>query len=138
MLKRIDQLIKEQQSFAFETTLSGVGYVKLIKRCKDLGYLVNLIYLYLDNPELNVIRVRSRVAQGGHNIKETDIRRRYISGIHNLLSIYLEIVDSATILDGSNIKLNFEKDKIAEKFPSGLEIFKQEIWDKLLTISKNK
>jgi predicted ABC-type ATPase len=138
MLKRIDQLIREKKSFAFETTLSGIGYIKLIKKCQDLGYLVNLIYLYLDNPELNVARVKMRVAKGGHNIEEGDIRRRYVSGIYNLLNSYLKIVDSATIFDASNIELNFEEDKIAEKSSSDLKIFQEKIWNNLLTISKEK
>lgn len=138
MLERIDQLVREQKSFAFETTLSGIGYVNLIKRCQNLGYLVNLIYLYLDNPELNIARVKIRVAKGGHNIEESDIKRRYVSGVCNLLNVYLNIVDSATIFDASNIELNFEKDKIAEKFPTGLKIFKPEVWNNLLTISKTK
>lgn len=138
MLKRIDQLVKEQKSFAFETTLSGIGYVNLIKKCKNSGYLVNLIYLYLDDPLLNVARVQIRVAKGGHNIEEEDIKRRYVSGIYNLQNYYLPIVDSATIFDASGMQLDLEEDKIAEKFPSGLEIFKQEIWNKLLTISQNK
>jgi predicted ABC-type ATPase len=136
MLKRIDQLIKEQKSFAFETTLSGVGYVNLVKKCQDLGYLVNLIYLYLDSPELNIARVKIRVAKGGHDIEENDIRRRYSSGIYNLLNIYLKIIDSATIFDASKIELHSEEDKIAEKFPDGIKIFKAEIWNNLLTVSK--
>jgi predicted ABC-type ATPase len=100
--------------------------------------LVNLIYLYLDNPELNIARVKIRVAKGGHNIEESDIKRRYVSGLSNLLNVYLKIVDSATVFDASNIELNFEKDKIAEKFATDLKISKPEIWNNLITISKTK
>lgn len=136
MLKRIDNLVKEQHSFAVETTLSSRTYANLIRECKAAGYLVNLIFLYTDNPELNVVRVKNRVQKGGHNIEEQTIKRRYYSGIDNLLNLYLPIVDSLIVYDGSKIEFDPKTDKIMEKSTSGLVVFEENIWNNLLTISK--
>jgi predicted ABC-type ATPase len=138
MLKRIDNLVKEQKSFAVETTLSGRAYVNIIKECEAAGYLVNLIFLYTDNQDLNVARVQSRVARGGHNIEEMVVRRRYNRGIENLLNLYLPLVDSLVVYNGSKIEFEPKTDKVMEKSADGIKIFEENIWNKLLTISKKK
>lgn len=50
MLQRMEQLIQTKQTFAFETTLSTLSYVSLIKRCKEKGYKIILIFLWLSSP----------------------------------------------------------------------------------------
>lgn len=72
-----------------------------IKRWQNEGFKVTLLFLWLPSAEMAVQRVQERVAQGGHNIPELDIRRRYRRGIRNLTSIYLPMVDDAWILNGS-------------------------------------
>ncbi len=137
-LIRIDNLIKEQKSFAFETTLSRLSEDKLVKKFIGLGYLVNLIFIYTNNPELNVARVKSRVKQGGHSIEEEVIKRRYFKGIKNLINLYLPLVNTVAVFDGSNIEFNYKEDEVAKKSSSGLIVLKQDIWDTLITISKTK
>jgi predicted ABC-type ATPase len=88
MLIRINNLIKDEKSFAFETTLSSKGYVNLIQNCRDAGYVVNLIFLYISNPIINIGRVEDRVRNGGHNIEDSVIQIRYYRGIENLISSY--------------------------------------------------
>ena len=56
-------------------------------------------------------RVQQRVAEGGHNIEQSVIERRYIAGIRNLFEIYLPIVDDVLIYDNSEGK----HELIAEK-----------------------
>jgi len=138
MLIRINNLVKEQKSFAFETTLSSKGYVNLIKNCRDAGYVVNLIFLYISNPIINIGRVEDRVRNGGHNIEDSVIQRRYYRGIENLIISYLPIVDNAMLFDGSNMQFSLEEDRIMEKVNEKTIIFKPNIWENLLTISKIK
>ncbi len=76
MLQRIGQLIAAKKTFAFETTLSTRSYVNLVKRCKDLGYRIHLIFLWLSSPEFAIERVKARVTRGGHNMPVDVIRRR--------------------------------------------------------------
>ncbi|MEG4863542.1 MULTISPECIES: hypothetical protein [Microcoleaceae] len=73
-----------------------------MRKCKLKGYTVNLIYFWLQSPELAVYRVRRRVESGGHNIPEDVIRRRYERGRKNLLELYLPLSDMWVSYDNSN------------------------------------
>lgn len=111
MLKRINELINEDENFAFETTLSTKSYRNKILLAKEKGFTVTLLFFWLQNIELAKERVRIRVIEGGHNIDPQTIERRYYKGIENLFNIYLPIVDGALILDNSEGK----HELIAEK-----------------------
>lgn len=101
MLKRIEGLLNENESFGFETTLSTKSYKNKILNAKQNGYTVTLLFFWLNNVELAKERVKTRVKEGGHNIPNKVIERRYIKGIKNLFDIYLDIVDGALIFDNS-------------------------------------
>ena len=68
MIDRIIHLLKEGETFAFETTLATRSYVKLIQRAQKRGYFVTLLFFSLSSPEQAIARVAKRVSQGGHNI----------------------------------------------------------------------
>ena len=93
MLSEIERRVRKGESFAFETTLSGHGYARLIPRWRNAGYRVRLIFLALPSPEIAIARVRARVAQGGHNVRSNIVRRRFDSGLHNFKEIYMKLVD---------------------------------------------
>ncbi len=99
MLKEIDECTEAGESFAFETTLSGVHYLQRIKEWKDCGYKIKLWFIALSSPELAISRVAERVVQGGHNIPPEVIRRRYAAGLKNLPK-YQKTVNSWILLDG--------------------------------------
>jgi len=101
MLKRINELISENENFAFETTLSTRSYKNKIIEAKTKGYRVTLLFFWLQSTELAKERVKTRVLEGGHNIETAIIERRYQRGIENLFDIYLPIVDGALIFDNS-------------------------------------
>lgn len=103
MLEEIKRSIAQTQSFALETTLSGLGYARQIPSWQRLGYRVELIFLALRTPEMAVKRVSLRVTQGGHNIPEGVIRRRYSSGLNNFELIYKPLVDSWLHYDNSGL-----------------------------------
>lgn len=104
MLHRINELLAQNESFAFETTLATRSYKNKIKEAKSKNYHVILLFFWLNNTDLAKERVRTRVSEGGHNIPEDVIERRYIKGINNLFNIYLPIVDHALIFDNSEGK----------------------------------
>lgn len=89
------------ESFAFETTLSGLMYARLIPQWRALAYRVKLIYLSLPTPEMAVERVAYRVAQGGHFIPAAVIRRRFDAGWLNFHSRYKLLVDAWALYDNS-------------------------------------
>jgi predicted ABC-type ATPase len=104
MLERINELLKNEESFAFETTLSTKSYKNKIKEARQKGYTVTMLFFWLQNVELAKERVKIRVSEGGHNIEPDVIERRYFRGIQNLFKIYLPLVDGAFIFDNSRGK----------------------------------
>ena len=85
-LQEIEQRIAKGEDFAFETTLAGRSYLKLIKRLQADGWRVEIVYLALPNVEMSKLRVAERVAHGGHNIPAKDIERRFPRSLYNLLA----------------------------------------------------
>jgi predicted ABC-type ATPase len=94
-LKEIEKYVCDRQTFAFETTLSGRSYLKLIARLQTDGWQVKLIYLALPNVTMSKMRVAERVVHGGHNIPQQDIERRFPRSLQNLLTEFSFVVDSA-------------------------------------------
>ncbi|MCC6700470.1 MAG: zeta toxin family protein [Fluviicola sp.] len=101
MLSRIDELLKEQVSFAIETTLATKSYASLIQKAKSIGYEVHLLYFWLKSPNYAINRVAKRVAEGGHDIPKDVIKRRYYSGIKNLFHIYTDICHVVNVYDNT-------------------------------------
>ena len=103
MIDRVIHLLKEGETFAFETTLSTRSYVKLIQQAQKRGYFVTLLFFALATPEQAVQRVAKRVSQGGHNIPTDVVYRRFEGGLSNLFNLYMPIVDYWALYDNSNI-----------------------------------
>jgi predicted ABC-type ATPase len=101
MLQRILELAGSGESFAFETTLSGLVYSRRIPRWRAAGYRVTLSFLSLPSPEVAIARVAERVRQGGHDVPEPTIRRRFASGWRNFEGIYRQIVSAWSLYDNS-------------------------------------
>ena len=95
-LAEINQSITNRADFAFETTLSGRTYLRLIDRLRGDNWRVELIYLALPSVELSVERVAERVIHGGHNIPTMDIMRRFPRTLNLLLNQYSYFVDQCT------------------------------------------
>ena len=103
LLTRIRELTQAGIDFGFETTLAGRNHAKQLSRMKSLGYRIVLIFLWLPDANLAVNRVASRVLQGGHNIPEVDIRRRFDSGLRNFFDLYQALADDWLLFDASQI-----------------------------------
>lgn len=104
MLQEIDECVAAGHDFAFETTLSGLSYLRKIKLWQTLGYQVKLWFLSLPSGDLAVSRVAQRVMQGGHNIPEDVIRRRFKAGLKNFNQYYCYAVNSWMLYDNSGMK----------------------------------
>jgi predicted ABC-type ATPase len=102
MLEAIAEHAAKSESFAFETTLSGRIYARRIPRWQGAGYHVSLIFLGLISPEISMARVKERVQQGGHDVPEAAIRRRFAAGLQNFREIYRDLVDVWFYYDNSD------------------------------------
>jgi predicted ABC-type ATPase len=128
MLSRIDELIALQIDFSFETTLAPKYFVNLIKEAQQIGYFVTLVFFWLNSVDLAIERVKMRVSEGGHNIPEDIIRRRYMSGIRNLLKLYKPVCDYWIVINNSENPFKV----IAEGLKnSELDIKDEFIWNKI-------
>lgn len=101
MLEAMAEHERRGESFAFETTLSGVTYTRSIPRWQAAGYHVTLIFLSLPSSDIAVARVAERVRQGGHSVPEDVIRRRFEAGRRNFDTVYREQVDDWALYDNS-------------------------------------
>lgn len=100
MLQEITHCTEHGESFAFETTLSALNYLRRIAEWQAMSYRVSLFFLALPTAEIAVARVAARVRQGGHNIPEPVIRRRFDTGLRNFLR-YKQTVDDWALYDNA-------------------------------------
>ncbi|WP_221933384.1 zeta toxin family protein [Flavobacterium sp. ZT3R18] len=114
MLKRINELLENDENFAFETTLATKSYKSKVIDAQQKKYTVTLLFFWLQNVDLAIERVRTRVIEGGHNIESDVIKRRYINGIKNLFEIYIPIVDEVMLFDNSYGKPELIAEKNSE------------------------
>lgn len=132
-LTRLNQAIKAEQNVCFETTLSGLSYIKLIKRLKQNGWSIKLYYLALKSVDLSILRVEERVLHGGHDIPIKDIKRRFPKSLHNLFEHYLEVVDTVYCILNTN-----EPDLIFTKKNDNITIFNESHFNHLRTIARSR
>jgi predicted ABC-type ATPase len=101
MLKRMQALASGEASFAIETTCSGKGHFNFLRRCKNAGWRISLVFLWLPSPEIAIERVARRVMAGGHAIAPEIIIRRYWAGLRNMRSLYLPLANIVAIYDNA-------------------------------------
>ena len=102
MLRQVDGHARQGHNFAFETTLSGRGHAGRIARWQEDGYRVKLFFLGLPTPEAAMARVAQRVSEGGHDVPEAVIRRRFHAGWSNFERTYRDLVDAWAVYDNSS------------------------------------
>lgn len=87
-LREIESYVAEGTDFAFETTLAGKTYLRLVDDLHRSGWRTELAYLALPSVEMARMRVAERVAHGGHDIPLEDIQRRFPRSLRNLFDAY--------------------------------------------------
>ena len=104
VLQQIHEFSARGVDFAFETTLSGTSYARALPELKKKGYAVHLFFLSIPSPELAIQRIKDRVREGGHNVPDEDVRRRFFRGINNFFKVYEPLFDSWMMFDNSKAK----------------------------------
>ncbi len=102
MLEEINLRAKRGEDFGFETTLSGRSHLRLIRGLKRLGYAVHFYFLWVPTVGLALNRVKGRVLEGGHDIPEAVVTRRFGRSVRNFLAEYRGLADSWYLFDNSN------------------------------------
>lgn len=135
-LAKLDELERERKDFAIETTLASRSLAQRITRLREIGYQTRVIYLWISSADLAVSRVSDRVRRGGHNIPEEVVRRRYETGIRNMLNLYIPVADTWALYDNTmrgELKLIAQGDRNQEP-----DIRERDLWSQIYGTWKNR
>jgi predicted ABC-type ATPase len=102
VLERIAEFTAAKTDFAFETTLAGRTYLRVLRGVRRTGFRLHMFYLWVPSPDLALLRIRDRVESGGHNVPEQDVRRRFGRTLGNLLTLYRPLLDTLHFFDNSS------------------------------------
>ena len=100
-LRELDRLARAREDFAFESTLSGLTYMRRLKRWKAAGWRIEIVYLQISSPQLALRRIAARVKQGGHNVPRRDVLRRFTRSKNNFENHYRLFADTWSVYDNS-------------------------------------
>jgi predicted ABC-type ATPase len=100
-LRELNRLAKSEEDFAFESTLSGLTYVRLLQGWKAAGRRIEIAYLRISSPQLALRRIAARVKQGGHNVPRRDVLRRFTRSWSNFEKHYRLLADAWSVYDNS-------------------------------------
>ena len=130
------KLLEARISFTFETVMSSPDKVAFLQKAQQAGFRTYLYYVATEDPEINIDRVRHRVARGGHPVPEGKIISRYARSL-DLLFDAVTYTDRAYIFDNSGheqqhvwiaeVTSGEEIEIKAEQMPVW---FKTALWDK--------
>jgi predicted ABC-type ATPase len=104
VLKNIAEYAAAGVDFGFETTLSGRTHLNLFKKLAAQGYKVHLFYLWIPAPGLSMMRIKNRVADGGHDVPGEDVSRRFVRSLDNFFMTYKDVVSTWMLFDNSGMK----------------------------------
>jgi predicted ABC-type ATPase len=131
--KMREQAIANLESFTFETVMSTDRNLKLLKKAKEKGYFIRCIYVLTADVDINVMRVESREATGGHGVPEDKIRSRYWKAL-DLIPQLVEIADVMHIYDNSTVPFRIFKKRKSEYFIWDNDNWSRESIQKLIGI----
>jgi predicted ABC-type ATPase len=110
------QLMEAQQTFSFETVMSGSDKITLLQQAKSAGYRIYLYYVATDDVLINKDRIANRISKGGHPVPETKVEQRYYRSLNQLLTA-IQLTDRTYVFDNSGTE-----HKLVAEITGGREI----------------
>lgn len=114
--------IEKKEDFTFETVLSSEYKLNILRRAKEKGYFIKCVFVLTIDPQINIARIESRVAFGGHNVENSKVVDRYYKSINNIRKL-LEICDIMHVYDNTE-----SPERIIRKHKDDLSIYPNEYW----------
>jgi predicted ABC-type ATPase len=127
VLEQIKEYLVNDVDFGFETTMSGITYLKYFKMLKQKAYKIHIYFLWIPSSQLAIARVRDRVMQGGHNIPVEDIKRRFERSTDKFFKIYRLLADQWMLFNNSQSRPQL----IARKQNAHIDILDQELFERI-------
>ena len=127
VLEQIKEYAENGVDFGFETTMSGVTYLKYFKMLKEKGYKIHIYFLWIPSSQLAIARVKDRVAQGGHNVPVADIKRRFERSTGKFFKQYRLLADQWMLFNNEQSKPKL----IARKQNAHIDVIDQCLFEKI-------
>jgi len=127
VLEQIKEYSENGVDFGFETTLSGVTYLKYFKMLKEKGYKIHIYFLWIPGVQLAVARVKDRVAQGGHNVPVQDVKRRFGRSMKKFFVNYRLLADQWMLFNNSQPKPRI----IARKQNAHIDVIDKSLFEEI-------
>jgi predicted ABC-type ATPase len=128
LLAQLKEKLAQNLNISLESTLSSLTLAPILRECKSKGYTINLVYLWLENPELAYERVQKRTQLGGHYVPKKVLFRRYYRSLLNLHRLYIPLVDNLWVYDNSG-KIPILVSR--RKNGNAIEIYQPSIWGRI-------
>lgn len=125
--------VSQKKSFTFETVMSTDRNLNLLKKAKEQGYFIRCIYVLTADVNINIFRVESREAVGGHGVPEDKIRLWYKKAL-NLIPQLVKVCDVMHIYDNSSVPFRVFKKRKNEYFYWENNYWNQDDIEKLVKI----
>jgi len=132
VLEQIRSLAAKNADFAFETTLSGKSYVRLLTTLKNKGYAINLFFLWIPNAEFALGRIKDRVASGGHDVPAVDVKRRFSRGVYNFFKYYKPLSDTWLLFNNADAIPRL----IAKEKDGKTDVIDKEMYEKIIKFTR--
>lgn len=114
--------IEKKEDFTFETVLSSTYTLDILKKAKEEGYFIKCVFVLTAEPHINISRVETRVALGGHDVDKKKIVERYHKSLANIKEL-MKICDILHVYDNT-----IQPIRIIRKHKEELSIFPNENW----------
>jgi len=127
VLEQIKEYSNNGVDFGFETTMSGVTYLKYFEMLKEKGYKIHIFFLWIPSSQLAIARVKDRVAQGGHNVPIADIKRRFERSTKKFFKQYHILADKWILFNNAESKPRV----IVKKQNAHIDVLNQCLFEKI-------
>ena len=114
--------IEKKEDFTFETVLSSDYKLEILRKAKKEGYFIKCVFVLTIDPQINIARIKSRVAAGGHDVEKSKVIDRYYKSINNIKKL-LDICDIMHVYDNTDTP-----QRIIRKHKDDLSIYPNEYW----------
>lgn len=115
--------ISEKKDFTFETVLSSEYKMDILRKAKEEGYFIKCVFVLTADANLNVLRIASRVAKGGHNVETNKVIERYGKSLHNIKEL-MQLCDILHVYDNTD-----QITRIVRKHKDDITIFPNKYWN---------
>ena len=128
VLEQIKEYTESGVDFGFETTMSGVTYLKYFKILKEKSCKINIFFLWIPDSQLAIARVKDRVSKGGHNVPAEDIKRRFERSIKKFFENYRLLADKWILFNNAAALPKI----IAKKQNAHIDIIDRDVFEKII------